>query len=87
MYGKKQPAAPSFSMLIICPLFFSFLILIKNSALQKLDDYLSKSGPLFGGASFSQADAAIAPKLYHISVALPELRGWALPAEFKALHK
>lgn len=57
-----------------------------RAELQALDDFLAKHGPLFGGSTFSQADASLAPKLYHISVALPALKHFSIPAEMKALH-
>lgn len=61
-----------------------------QAELQALDDYLAaraEQGPFFGGKSLDATDAAVAPKLYHATVALGHFKGWQLPSEFKALHK
>jgi hypothetical protein len=55
--------------------------------LRRMEDWLaSHGGPLFGGAALNATDAAVAPKLYHATVALGQFKGWALDAnEFPAL--
>ena len=57
--------------------------------LRAIESYLkTHPGPLIGGKDVSQADAAIAPKLYHLTTALPALKqGWKLPEEFVHIQK
>lgn len=55
--------------------------------LRQIEDYLKAHGPLFGGNKVCQADFAVAPKLYHITTALPVLKNWNLPADFTAIPK
>eukprot|EP00195_Chlamydomonas_chlamydogama_P013764 CAMPEP_0202898448 /NCGR_PEP_ID=MMETSP1392-20130828/6969_1 /ASSEMBLY_ACC=CAM_ASM_000868 /TAXON_ID=225041 /ORGANISM="Chlamydomonas chlamydogama, Strain SAG 11-48b" /LENGTH=216 /DNA_ID=CAMNT_0049584381 /DNA_START=145 /DNA_END=795 /DNA_ORIENTATION=- len=57
--------------------------------LQAANDYLSASGrgPLFGGKEINQFDAAFAPKLYHIFVALSHFKKFDIPLEFAALYR
>ncbi|GFR48917.1 hypothetical protein Agub_g10867 [Astrephomene gubernaculifera] len=43
-------------------------------------------GPLFGGSRLNATDASLAPKLYHIAVALKHFKGWQIPEELKAVH-
>lgn len=54
--------------------------------LTKINDYLAAHGPLFGGDSLNETDAATAPKLYHACVALGHYKGYKLDtAKFPAV--
>lgn len=55
--------------------------------LQKMESYLRAHGPLFGGETMNATDAALAPRLYHATVALKYYKKWELPAELTALAK
>lgn len=44
----------------------------------KINDYLAQNGPLFGGNTLNETDAATAPKLYHAMVALGHFKGYKL---------
>lgn len=48
--------------------------------LSKINTYLAANGPLFGGNTLNETDAATAPKLYHATVALGHYKGWSLDA-------
>jgi len=53
-----------------------------EAALVRLGEYLTAHGPFLGpGDGFGSGDAALAPKLYHMAVALPHFKkGWSLPS-------
>jgi glutathione S-transferase len=54
--------------------------------LKKINDYLAQHGPLFGGETLNETDAATAPKLYHAYVALGHFKGAKLDGQqFPAL--
>ncbi|GLC33553.1 Glutathione S-transferase dhar1 [Pleodorina starrii] len=60
------------------------------SELKAVNDYLEahkEQGPLFGGQQINATDAAVAPKLYHIIVALKHFKNWDMPPEFAAINK
>jgi len=46
--------------------------------LTKINDYLAQHGPLFGGNTLNETDAATAPKLYHATLALGHFKGYKL---------
>lgn len=48
------------------------------SELSKINSYLASNGPLFGGESLNETDAATAPKLYHAFVALGHYKSYKL---------
>jgi glutathione S-transferase len=55
--------------------------------LATIDGHLAAAAkPFLGGATLNASDASLAPKLYHISVALPAIKGWRLPERFKAIR-
>ncbi|MEW5307637.1 MAG: hypothetical protein WDW36_010016 [Sanguina aurantia] len=57
------------------------------SELTALDNTLKQQeGPFLGGKALNLNDASVAPKLYHLSVALPHFKGWAVPAQLSSLH-
>lgn len=60
-----------------------------TAALVKLADYLKEQGrPFLGpGPGFGAGDAALSPKLFHMTVALPHFKkaGWALPPGAEAV--
>ena len=59
-----------------------------DAALVRLGEYLTSHGPFLGpGEGFGSGDAALAPKLYHLSVALPHFKqgGWSLPPGAEAV--
>lgn len=47
---------------------------VQVAALTALNEYLSKEGPYVGGASVCATDLSLAPKLYHLRVALKHFK-------------
>lgn len=55
--------------------------------LQLVNDYLASHGPFFGGDALNATDAAVAPKLHHINVALAHFKGWSIPDEMTSIKR
>ncbi|CAK9155070.1 unnamed protein product [Ilex paraguariensis] len=47
--------------------------------LKALDEHLKAHGPYISGENFTAVDLSLAPKLYHLEVALGHFKGWAIP--------
>lgn len=56
-----------------------------QAALTELNTHLQQNGPFLKGNNISAGDLALAPKLYHMKIALKELNGWEVPAKFSAV--
>ncbi|KAJ7515749.1 hypothetical protein O6H91_22G026000 [Diphasiastrum complanatum] len=56
------------------------------SELKALDEHLQKNGPYVDGDRVSAVDLSLAPKLYHLEVALQHYKGWTVPSDFVALQ-
>lgn len=57
------------------------------AALAALNEYLVKSGPYVGGTNVCATDLSLAPKLYHLQVALKHFKGWEIPADLSAVYR
>ncbi|KAL5711104.1 Glutathione S-transferase dhar1 [Ranunculus cassubicifolius] len=49
--------------------------------LRVLDDHLKAHGPFVNGENVSAVDLSLAPKLYHLEVALGHFKGWSVPKD------
>ncbi|XP_052187497.1 glutathione S-transferase DHAR2-like [Diospyros lotus] len=47
--------------------------------LKALDEHLKAHGPYVNGGNISAVDLSLAPKLYHLDVALGHFKGWKVP--------
>ncbi|KAG6758407.1 hypothetical protein POTOM_038753 [Populus tomentosa] len=47
--------------------------------LKALDDHLKAHGPFIAGEKISAVDLSLAPKLYHLEVALAHFKNWTIP--------
>ena len=43
-------------------------------------------GPFINGQNISAADLSLAPKLYHLQVALEHFKGWKIPEDLTNVH-
>lgn len=43
------------------------------------NDYIKENGPFINGKEISAADISLAPKLYHLEIALGHYKNWAVP--------
>ncbi|GER47096.1 glutathione S-transferase family protein [Striga asiatica] len=53
--------------------------------LRSFNDYLEENGPFINGKVISAADLSLAPKLYHLEVALGYYKKWSIPASLTHL--
>ncbi|MQM13648.1 hypothetical protein Taro_046572 [Colocasia esculenta] len=49
--------------------------------LRALDSHLKDHGPYVNGANISAVDLSLAPKLFHLEVALGHFKGWVIPED------
>ncbi|KAI5015937.1 probable glutathione S-transferase DHAR1, cytosolic [Hordeum vulgare subsp. vulgare] len=54
--------------------------------LQALEEHLKAHGPYINGANVSAADLSLAPKLFHLQVALEHFKGWKVPETLTSVH-
>ncbi|XP_042017972.1 glutathione S-transferase DHAR2-like [Salvia splendens] len=55
--------------------------------LKALDEHLKTKGPYVNGADICAVDMSLAPKLYHLDVALGHFKGWTIPQSLTHVHK
>uniref|UniRef100_A0A1D1YMH2 Glutathione S-transferase DHAR2 n=1 Tax=Anthurium amnicola TaxID=1678845 RepID=A0A1D1YMH2_9ARAE len=54
--------------------------------LHALDEHLKDHGPFVNGANISAVDLSLAPKLYHLDVALGHFKSWTIPEALNYVH-
>lgn len=54
--------------------------------LKALDEHLKAKGPYVNGENICAVDLSLAPKLYHLVVALGHFKGWNVPESLTHLH-
>jgi len=54
--------------------------------LQALEEHLKAHGPYINGQNVSAADLNMAPKLFHLQVALGHFKGWKIPENLTSVH-
>ncbi|THG13198.1 hypothetical protein TEA_004508 [Camellia sinensis var. sinensis] len=54
--------------------------------LKALDEHLQAHGPYINGESVCAVDLGLAPKLYHLDVALGHFKGWKIPESLTHVH-
>ncbi|KAH6806320.1 dehydroascorbate reductase 2 [Perilla frutescens var. frutescens] len=54
--------------------------------LKALDEHLKNKGPYINGENISAVDLSLAPKLYHLDVALGHFKGWTIPESLTHVH-
>eukprot|EP00252_Welwitschia_mirabilis_P003873 TRINITY_DN1394_c0_g1_i1.p1 TRINITY_DN1394_c0_g1~~TRINITY_DN1394_c0_g1_i1.p1 ORF type:complete len:285 (+),score=26.60 TRINITY_DN1394_c0_g1_i1:38-892(+) len=55
--------------------------------LRALDAHLKENGPFVNGEKISAVDLSLAPKLYHLKVALGHYKNWSVPTELTYVNK
>uniref|UniRef100_A0A0D6R113 GST N-terminal domain-containing protein n=1 Tax=Araucaria cunninghamii TaxID=56994 RepID=A0A0D6R113_ARACU len=51
-----------------------------------LDEHLKANGPFINGEKISAVDLSLAPKLYHLKIALGHFKKWSIPEELSHVH-
>ncbi|KAL8518281.1 hypothetical protein ACS0TY_009588 [Phlomoides rotata] len=54
--------------------------------LKALDEHLKNKGPYVNGENICAVDLSLAPKLYHLDVALGHFKSWAIPESLTHVH-
>ncbi|PKA51918.1 Glutathione S-transferase DHAR2 [Apostasia shenzhenica] len=79
-------------------IFFSFVTFLKSknpndgseqalvNELNALDEHLKNHGPYINGENISAVDLSLAPKLFHLEVALGHFRSWSIPENLAYVH-
>jgi len=55
--------------------------------LKALDEHLKAHGPYIAGEKITAVDLSLAPKLYHLDVALGHFKNWTVPENLTHFHK
>ncbi|XP_061372224.1 glutathione S-transferase DHAR2-like [Gastrolobium bilobum] len=55
--------------------------------LKALDEHLKAHGPYVAGEKVTAVDLSLAPKLYHLVVALDHFKKWTIPENLAHVHK
>lgn len=55
--------------------------------LKALDEHLKAHGPYINGEKITAIDLSLAPKLYHLEVALGHFKKWTIPESLHHVHK
>ncbi|RZC82098.1 hypothetical protein C5167_044880 [Papaver somniferum] len=90
-YPEPSLVTPSEYSSVGSKLFGSFVTFLKSkdasdgseqalvAELSALDDHLKAHGPYVNGEKISAVDLGLAPKLYHLEVALGHFKSWSVP--------
>ncbi|KAI3890213.1 hypothetical protein MKW92_002673 [Papaver armeniacum] len=90
-YPEPSLVTPSEYSSVGSKLFGSFVTFLKSkdasdgseqalvSELSALEDHLKAHGPYVSGEKISAVDLGLAPKLYHLEVALGHFKSWSIP--------
>ncbi|CAL0301250.1 unnamed protein product [Lupinus luteus] len=54
--------------------------------LKALEDHLKAHGPYVAGEKVTGIDLALAPKFYHLVIALGHFKNWAIPESLAHFH-
>ncbi|XP_065872128.1 glutathione S-transferase DHAR2-like [Euphorbia lathyris] len=54
--------------------------------LKALDEHLKAHGPFIAGEKITAADLSLAPKLYHLEIALGHFKNWTIPESLTHVH-
>ncbi|XVF75422.1 hypothetical protein PTKIN_Ptkin13bG0187400 [Pterospermum kingtungense] len=54
--------------------------------LKELDEHLKGKGPFIAGEKITAVDLALAPKLYHLEIALGHFKKWTIPEDLTYVH-
>ncbi|CAM0913560.1 unnamed protein product [Alopecurus aequalis] len=90
-YPQPSLATPPEKASIGSKIFSTFIGFLKSkdtndgteqtllSELTSFDSYLKDNGPFINGEAVSAADLSLAPKLYHMEIALGHYKNWSVP--------
>ncbi|KAL2549167.1 Glutathione S-transferase DHAR2 [Forsythia ovata] len=97
-YPNPSLSAPPEVSSVGSKIFSSFLKFLKSKdpndgseqalldELKALDEHLKAKGPYVNGGNICAVDLSLAPKLYHLVVALGHFKGWNVPESLTHVH-
>jgi len=92
-YPEPPLATPPEKATVGSKIFSTFIPFLKSkdpndgteqallNELRALDEHLKDNGPFINGEKISAVDISLAPKLYHLKVALAHFKKWSVPEE------
>lgn len=92
-YPEPPLATPPEKATVGSKIFSTFISFLKSkdpndgteqallNELRALDEHLKDNGPFINGEKISAVDISLAPKLYHLKVALGHFKKWSVPEE------
>ncbi|KAL0287634.1 UNVERIFIED_CONTAM: putative glutathione S-transferase DHAR2, chloroplastic [Sesamum angustifolium] len=90
-FPEPPLATPPEKALVGSKIFSTFIGFLKSkdsndgteqallNELTAFNDYLRENGPFINGKAISAADLSLAPKLYHLEIALGHYKNWSIP--------
>ncbi|KAJ7975874.1 Glutathione S-transferase [Quillaja saponaria] len=97
-YPEPALATPSEFASVGSKIFSSFVSFLKSkdpkdgteqallNELKALDEHLKEHGPYVAGEKISAVDLSLAPKLYHLVVALGHFKKWTIPEDLSHVN-
>ncbi|KAG8390890.1 hypothetical protein BUALT_Bualt01G0130600 [Buddleja alternifolia] len=97
-YPNPSLSAPSELSSVGSKIFSSFVTFLKSKdpsdgseqalvkELKALDEHLKAKGPYVNGENICAVDLSLAPKLYHLEVALGHFKSWIVPESLTRVH-
>lgn len=97
-YPEPSLATPPEKASVGSKIFSTFVAFLKShdpndgteqallNELRALDEHLKANGPFINGEKISAVDLSLAPKLYHLKIALGHFKKWSIPEEFSCVH-
>ncbi|KAG0450394.1 hypothetical protein HPP92_026805 [Vanilla planifolia] len=97
-YPDPSLRTPPEKASVASKIFSSFVAFLKSkdpndgseqalvNELKSLDEHIKNHGPYINGENISAVDVSLAPKLFHLQVALKHFKGWTIPESLTYLH-
>ncbi|CAN8300176.1 unnamed protein product [Cochlearia groenlandica] len=97
-YPEPPLATPSEKASVGSKIFSTFIGFLKSKdsgdgteqvfldELSTFNDYIKENGPFINGEKISAADLSLAPKLYHMKIALGHYKNWSVPDSLSFLQ-
>ncbi|XP_072984796.1 probable glutathione S-transferase DHAR1, cytosolic [Typha latifolia] len=97
-YLKPSLVTPSDYSSVGSKIFSSFIKFLKSKdpkdgseqalldELRSLDEHLKDHGPFINGENISGVDLSLAPKLFHLEIALDHFKSWKIPENLTFVH-
>ncbi|MED6136873.1 Glutathione S-transferase dhar1, mitochondrial [Stylosanthes scabra] len=97
-YPQPSLVTPPESASVGSKIFGAFVTFLKSkdpndgseqallAQLKDLDEHLKNNGPFVAGENVTAVDLSLAPKLYHLIIALDHFKNWTIPQDLAHVH-